>query len=179
MIKFITISLLFLKFSVSLAQTQKESNINQNVYLSFKELDSTTVIHNFYTIDSISIKGKWDRLQDDGIKRHSILLKNNDTIVGFFPYPKAMINYITQKSSDRYFLDELLKTRHIDWQYMGVRHRIISSKPGFYTIYRMKKSITLIGIKGKNTYIIDYLEPKKTAENSKTEYLINFFNEIK
>lgn len=179
MIKFITISLLFLKFSVSLAQIQKESKMNQNVYLSFKELDSTTVIHNLYTIDSLSIKGQWNTLPDDGVKRHTILLENKDTIIGFFPYPKAMANYITQKSSDKYFLDEFLNKRHSDWQLMNVRHKIITSKPGSYTIFRLKKSITLIGIKGKNTFYIEYLEPKKTDENSKAKYLINFFNQIK
>lgn len=168
--------ILGLFFSLILTNCASSNKASQTVKFSYSENFDTTYIENLYQIDTIKVAGKWEEIIIKNSKpSHAITISNNEVLLDFIPYPIEKRNKNNQIISNPQLLKSFLENRTYTWNYLNLKHSILKSDKISYYVVEVDKKISLLGIKGNNSFYLTYIRTQNKDIAKEANYLIDFF----
>jgi hypothetical protein len=144
------------------------------IVFNYNETKNETYIQNLYQIDTLKLKGFWQKI-DSNKKSHSITIKDSIITLEFFPYPKKNRDFLKPGMSKPQLLNAFVNSQSLGWRYLGLKYEILKTNILDYKVFKFRKEIVLLGIKGENTFYLSMKYNRKVGFIKEFNELLSFF----
>ena len=106
---------------------------------------------------------------------HFTRIGNNNILIDFSPYPKEKTTNVIPAMSDSQILNLFIEQQKNSWNQMQRKHSVLKSDKYSYYLVEVDNEISLLGIKGKNSYYLTYIRTENKDIGKEANNLIDFF----